>query len=192
MLHLLLLCACWFATADPRDGGATAAAALAAFAAVTNRMSDLPFLGFLVLCHALGTAAEDDLPALERRHLALLAAAAAGGIVNALVAPGSIVGWQDASVILAVAAATLVAVLGADVLAARPGVRARLTRPDAAGAGRPQGRAPRRRRRLLAGARPVSPARRTSTTCNGCSTFTGRLPMLAAAGGLAACSPARG
>ncbi|MBM4153869.1 MAG: hypothetical protein FJ221_02415 [Lentisphaerae bacterium] len=191
MLHLLLLCACLgFATADPRDGGATAAAALAAFAAVTNRMSDLPFFGFLVLCHALGTAAEDDRRPLERRHLALLAAAAAGGIVNSVFAPGSIVGWQDASVILALAAAAAAAALAADLLAARPAVRARLA-----------GLSPRALDILavvVLAAVAVSWIARDAVTgpkdldnLQRLLPFTGVLPMLAAAAGLAAALLAR-
>ncbi len=185
MLHLLLLCACLgFATAGPRDGRATGLAALAAFAVVTNRMSDLPFLGFLVLCHALGSATENDRRPLERRHLAILLGAAGGGIVNALVAPGSIQGWQDASAILAVAAAALIAVLGTDLLAARPGVRARLaglsprTLDVAAVAFLAAVAVSWLARDAVTGPKDMDNLQRLLP-------FTGRLPMLAAAAGLA-------
>ncbi|MBU4461389.1 MAG: hypothetical protein KJ579_12535 [Verrucomicrobia bacterium] len=121
MLQLLLFCAClWFATDDPRDARATGLAAMAAFALVTNRLSDLPFLGILTLCLALGSAADPGRRSVERRHLAILLAAAAGGIVDMLFAPGSIVGWQDAGTLMAVAALALVLTLSVDALASTP------------------------------------------------------------------------
>lgn len=121
MLQLLLFCAClWFATDDPRDARATGLAALSAFALVANRLSDLPFLGILTLCLALGSTADTNRRPIERRHLAILLAAATGGIVDMLFAPGSIVGWQEAGLILAVAALALVLTLAVDVFASMP------------------------------------------------------------------------
>lgn len=131
MFQLLLLCAClWFATDDPADGHASGLTALAAFALVTNRFSDLPFLGILALFMALGSAVEANRRAVERRHMALVIGAAAGGIVDALCAPRSIMGWQDAPLIMVMAAVMLVLALAVDAVASTPrgrGLFARLT-----------------------------------------------------------------
>lgn len=191
MLHLLLLCGgLWFATAGPRDGRATGLAALAAFAGVTNRMSDLPFVGILVLCLALGSAEEADRRPIERRHLAILLGAAGGGIVNALFAPWSILGWSDARVIMALAAALLVLVLLVDVLSPMPRVRALLA-----------GLTPRTRDVLAIAflaaillswlARDAVTGPKDMDNLQRLLSFTGRLPMLAGALGLGAALLAR-